>query len=80
MTKAQELGITEFPYVEFDDNGKLVYFEDSNGYWEKREYDQNDIQIYYEDSSGYWVKYEYDHSGNTIYSESSDGDWSWRRE
>ena len=30
----------------------LIYFENSNGHWFKREYDQNGNEIYYEDSDG----------------------------
>ena len=36
----------------FDENGNLVYFEDSEGYWAKREYDQNGNEVYYENSEG----------------------------
>ncbi len=35
-----------------DTNNNIIYTEDSNGYWEKREYDTNDNVIYYEDSNG----------------------------
>jgi len=59
----------------YNTNGKLIYHEDSNGYWYKREYDSNGKVIYYEDSDGYWNKSEYDQYGNNIYSENSDGDW-----
>jgi hypothetical protein len=52
MTKAQQLGITEFPYQEFDSNGKEIYYENSDGFWIKREYDSNHNRIYYEDSYG----------------------------
>ena len=30
-TKARELGITKFPYVERDENGNLIYCEYSSG-------------------------------------------------
>jgi len=48
MTKAQQLGITEFPYQEFDSNGKLTYHEDSTGSWHKFEYDSNGNESYWE--------------------------------
>ena len=57
----------------YDTNGRVIYFEDSNGYWTKREYDNNGNEIYFEDSTGYWEKYEYDVNGNEIYYEDSTG-------
>ncbi len=79
MTKtiAQELKVTEFPFFIKDKNGKVIYSEDSKGYWYKRQYDQNGNPIYYEDS-GYWVKYQYDQNGKVIYYETSTGYWSKR--
>ena len=62
----------------FDSNGNEIYFEISDGYWEKRECDSNGNQISFKDSSGYWSKYEYDSNGNEIYFEDSDGDWEKR--
>lgn len=52
MTKAQQLGITEFPYYEYDSNGNLTYIESSDGDWAKYEYDDNGNEIYCEDSYG----------------------------
>jgi hypothetical protein len=72
-TIAQQLKITEFPFFIKDKNGNRIYFEASNGYWEKYEYDQNGNQIYYEDSIGYWSKRQYDQNGNRIYFENSYG-------
>jgi hypothetical protein len=40
----------------YDSNGNKIYYEDSDGYWEKREYDSKGNQIYYEDSDGFWIK------------------------
>ena len=73
MTKAQQLGITEFPYREYDSNGKLTYYEGSDGYWVKQEYDSNDNRNYYEDSDGYWFRREFDSNGKTTYYEDSLG-------
>ena len=56
-----------------DKNGKLIYYEDSNGLWEKHEYDSEGKPIYSENSSGYWVKKEYDSKGIEIYYENSKG-------
>ena len=52
MTIAQQLKIKEFPLRIKDLKGKTIYFENSNGYWEKREYDANGNLIYSEDSNG----------------------------
>ena len=57
----------------YDSNGKVIYFEDSTGYWYKRDYDNNGNIIYSENSTGYWYKYDYDDNGNIIYYESSNG-------
>jgi len=74
-TIAQQLNIKEFPFEIKDKEGRVVYFEDSNNFWVKREYDLNDNYIYHESSSGYWVKREYDYSNNNeIYYEDSDGE------
>ena len=35
-----------------DKNGKLIYWEDSYGYWAKIEYDSESNKIYYENSYG----------------------------
>jgi hypothetical protein len=39
----------------YDSNGNLIYRENSDGYWSKRDYDDNGNLIYYEDSTGYIV-------------------------
>ena len=57
-----------------DKNGNPIYWEDSDGYWSKREYDSQGKGIYYETSDGYWVKREYDSRGKEIYWESSNGE------
>jgi proteasome assembly chaperone (PAC2) family protein len=73
----QKVSVSE-NYI-YDKNNNLLYYEDSNGYWEKREFDKNNNQIYYENSSGYWWKREYDSNNNEIYFENSGGYW-WKRE
>jgi len=57
----------------YNTNSKLIYLENHNGYWEKREYDQYNNIIYHEKSDGFWKKYEYDANGNKIYYEDSNG-------
>lgn len=72
-TIAQQLNITEFPFEINDKNGNKIYFEDSFGYWCKRELDSNGKEMYYEDSYGFWEKCEYDSNGNVTYYENSNG-------
>ena len=51
-TIAQQLNVKEFPFEIKDKNGKQIYYEDSTGFWIKREFDSNGNKIYYEDSDG----------------------------
>ena len=74
-TIAQELNVKEFPFSIKDSKGKIIYFEDSTGYWDKYEFDSNGKKNYYENSNGYWEKQEYDSNGNVIYYEDSTGYW-----
>jgi hypothetical protein len=78
MTIAKQLKIKEFPFEIKDSKGNRIYFENSEGYWDKREYDSKGKQIYFEDSNGYWQKQEWDSKGKEIYFENSDGYWSKR--
>ncbi len=73
MTIAQQLNIKEFPFSIKDSNGNMIYYENSDGFWEKREYDSKGNQIYFENSNGYWAKSEYDSKGKEIYYENSNG-------
>lgn len=52
MTIAQQLKIKDFPFIIKDNNGKQIYYETSDGYWNKHEYDNKGKEIYYEDSNG----------------------------
>ena len=52
MTIAQQLKIKEFPFIIKDNNGNEIYYENSDGYWKKREYDDKGNRIYYENSDG----------------------------
>jgi hypothetical protein len=72
-TIAQQLNVKDFPFRIKDKNNNRIYFEDSDGYWSKREYDSNNNQIYFENSKGFWWKREYDKNNNEIYYEDSDG-------
>jgi hypothetical protein len=51
-TIAQQLNIKEFPFIIRGSMGNVIYYENSKGFWYKREYDSNGNEIYYEDSDG----------------------------
>lgn len=76
MTIAQQLKIKDFPFIIKDKNGNTLYYENSYGFWIKREYDSFGNEIYHENSDGFWRKREYDSNGNRIYYEDSLGYWS----
>lgn len=58
-----------FPIEEKDKNGNVLYYENSNGKWEKYEYDNNNNVIYEIDSDVDWCRYEYDSQNNETYKE-----------
>ena len=70
----KELGI-EFTYpIEIkDSNGSETYYENSNGYWYKKEYDSKGNATYFENSDGCWYKRKCDSKGNETYFENSNG-------
>ncbi len=76
MTIAQQFNhnFENGDFLLFDSNGNKIYYETSDGYWEKRGFDSLDGNIiYFEDSDGFWAKREYDSNGNGIYYENSNG-------
>ena len=52
MTIAKQLKIKEFPFKIKDSEGNRIYFENSDGYWSKREWDSKSNLIYFESSNG----------------------------
>jgi len=66
-TITQQLNAKDFPYIIKDKDGNQTYYEDTYGFWNKREFDKNGNQTYYEDSTGYWDKREYDSNSNQTY-------------
>ena len=77
-TIAQQLNVKDFPFEIKDKNGKLIYSENSIGFWVKSEYDSNGKLLYYENSNEFWEKREYDSNGKLLYYENSNGYWSKR--
>ena len=74
QTIAQFLKVKAFPFVIKDDQGNVIYLEDSDGYWYKSKHDKGN-EIYFENSDGFWVKRGYNDQGNEIYYEDSKGYW-----
>jgi hypothetical protein len=74
-TIAKQLKVTNFPFRIKDKNNNEIYYEHSDGYWEKQEFDKNNNPIYLENSNGYWEKQEFDKNNNEIYYERSNGYW-----
>ena len=72
-TIAQQLNITKFPLEIKCEKGNKIYYETSNGYWQKRQYDEKGNRVYLEDSTGYWGKSQFDEKGNRVYFEDSTG-------
>jgi antibiotic biosynthesis monooxygenase (ABM) superfamily enzyme len=52
------------PIYEYDANGNLIHFRNSNGFEEWYEYDDNGNERHYKNSRGYEVWYDSD--GNVI--------------
>ena len=52
QTIAQFLKVKDFPFEIKDKNGKRIYSEYSDGFWNKCEYDDKGNLIYYETSNG----------------------------
>ena len=72
-TKAQELGITEFPYREFDKNGNITYCEYASGCWYKYKHDDMGNWVYYEKCTNFWWVHKYDMNRNITYWGNSNG-------
>ena len=48
----------------YDDNDKLIRYEDSKGFWYTRKRDSKGRELRYDDSKGDWIDYKYDNDGN----------------
>jgi len=74
QTIAQFLKVNTFPFIIKNNNGKLIYLENSEGYWHRQEYNNRGNNIYYENSEGFWAKHEYNDQNKAIYYENSVGE------
>jgi hypothetical protein len=70
-TMAQQLNVKEFPFIIKDNDGNVIYFENSDGNWYKKEWKDGNV-IYFETSEVYWSKREYK-DGEQVYYENSEG-------
>ena len=66
MTKAQQLGIEKFPYVERDLYGRRTYHETKFGYWVKAKYDLSGYVVYWENSKNRGFVKKFDENGRLI--------------
>lgn len=66
-TIAQQLNIKDFPFEIKDKSGNIIYTENSNGYWFKKEYDKEGNETYLETSTNYWRIREFNENGRVIY-------------
>ena len=67
------MGIVEGNFELFNAAGKQVYYENSKGYWARREYNEADQEVYVQTCTGYWHKCEYNDEGKQFYFENSLG-------
>ena len=73
MTIAEQLNVTEFPFIIHDSRGNEIYWEDSNKSWQKTEFDSNNNLTSFLNSGGYSYKQEFDLNSNVTYYENSKG-------
>ena len=66
MTKAQQLGIKEFPYEEKDESERITYWENEFGYWIRLGYDLKGNKVYHENSNGYGFVNIFDDNNKVI--------------
>ena len=62
---------------EYDNNGNLIHYKNSDGNEEWKEYDSNGNLIHYKNSNGYEYWKEYDSNGNLIHVKDSNGYEEW---
>jgi hypothetical protein len=72
-TIAEQLGVTDFPFEIKDKQGRVIYYEASTEFWERREYDMQGNEKYFEYSDGYYCEREFDSDGNVTFYKNSDG-------
>lgn len=66
-----------YSVIEYDRNGNLIHYKNSNGYEYWKEYDSNGNLIHYKNSDGKEEWNEYDSNGNQIHYKDNDGEEYW---
>jgi YD repeat-containing protein len=74
MTKAETLGVTDFPYCEYDDKRRITYYENALNEWSKTTFMPGN-KIYVEFWNESWTERILDDRGHEIYSENSHKCW-----
>jgi hypothetical protein len=72
-TVAQRLDIKDFPFHIKNSDGELIYFENSDNYWERYVRDDKNRVLYHEKSNGYKEHYNRDSEGNILFYLNSNG-------
>jgi hypothetical protein len=73
QTKARQLGVTEFPYIERNSKNKITYFEQADGYWYKAEWHKCGYETLVLFNTGLYLKREFNDKGEQIYCETFGG-------
>lgn len=73
---AQLKGVKEFPYQEWDKEGRETYSETTLGTWSRRKFDDKGNQTYYEDFTGYYHIATFDKNGNMTSFEDATGTYT----
>jgi hypothetical protein len=72
-TKAEKLGITQFPYAEYDEKKRIVYYEKEHGFWYKVDFHKKGGEMLVLFNTGLYLKREFDDKGKQIYCETFAG-------
>jgi hypothetical protein len=75
-TLAKQRKVTKFPFKIRNKNGNIIYYEDSEGKWNKKEFDADGNKTFWLTHTGEWEKMEYRSPLEVTYLEKSDGYWS----
>ena len=52
--------------TERDQYDNLVYYENANGWWWRKEFDERGNCLYHGDASGWWVRHTYNENNERI--------------
>lgn len=52
--------------TERDEYGNLIFYQNSNGWWWRKEFDDRGNCLYHADASGWWVRNTYNENNEKI--------------